>query len=129
MAICYTRYGSCEEVSASNVEEVMSSLLDELRKEKFDEPDDEHTQVSIANEHWAVSAQVSGLVTFDNMDLLEGLPSDLPETMYLRDVPDESLKTIWRAVVNSNRDALLAYPWATAEQVAPFEKEYYRSAL
>lgn len=79
------------------MQKVINDLIEELRTEKFEEQDDEHTQVSIGNEHYAVTAQVSGLITFDNMDVLEGLESLLPEVVYLRDIPDDDLKTIWRA--------------------------------
>jgi hypothetical protein len=106
----------------------MSDLLEELREEKFGQPDDEHTQVSIGNKHWAVSAQVSGLITFDNMDFLEGAPSDFPESMYLRDVPDDVLKAIWRAVIGNDKQALMGLPWSDLDAVARYEKDYYRAS-
>jgi hypothetical protein len=96
---------------------ITSRLIAELRTEQFDEPDNEHTQVSVGNEHWSVTAQVSGLITFDNMDLLEGEPSDLPETMHLRDIPDSQLIAIWQAVVRGDLAALLDNP--DAECLAP----------
>ena len=83
MATINTRYGYSAPVSDPNDEWITRKLIAELRTEQFDEPDNDHTQVSVGNEHWAVTAQVSGLITFDNMDLLEGEESDLPETMYL----------------------------------------------
>ena len=101
----------------------------ELRDEKFDEPDDEHTQVSVGNEHWAVTAQVSGLITFDNIDLLEGVPSELPASMYLRDVSDETIKAIWRAVIGANEKVLLSFAWAPLGELNPYQKDYYRNAL
>ncbi|MEH6458385.1 hypothetical protein [Chitinimonas sp. JJ19] len=107
----------------------MSELLEELREEQFDEPDDEHSQVSIGNEHWAVTAQVSGLITFDNIDLIEGVPSDLPECMYLRNVSDDTLKTIWRSIVNSDEKTLLSFAWAQLNELMPYQRDYYRSAL
>lgn len=39
----------------------------------FEEPYDEHTQVPVGNENYSVTAQVSGLITLDKMDTLEGL--------------------------------------------------------
>lgn len=128
MCIYYTRYGHCDDVSIANEELVIAELLNELRREHFDVPDDEHTQVSISNGRWSVTAQVSGLITFDNLDIVEGVPSDLPETLYLRDVPDNLIKEIWRAVIREDRAALLSPPWVSFEELPPFEKDYYRHA-
>jgi hypothetical protein len=121
-----SRYGHSEDVSDPNSEWITHRLLSELRTEQFDEPDDEHTQVSVGNEHWAVTAQVSGLVTFDNLDLLEGIDSTLPETMYLRDIPDETLIAIWQAAVREDEPALLAHPWRRLEELPPYSRDYYR---
>ena len=96
MARIKTRYGYPQQVSDPDDPWITRKLIAELRSEQFDEPDDEHTQVSVGNEHWSVTAQVSGLITFDNMDLLEGKQSDLPENMHLRDVPDAQLVRICR---------------------------------
>lgn len=73
---------------------MVKTLIKDLQTEKFEEPDDEHTQASISNDHWGVTAQVSGLVCFDNFDLLSGRESDLPEEMFLRYIPDAELKKI-----------------------------------
>lgn len=124
-----TRYGYSASVDKSNQEEVMSDLLAELREEQFDEPDDEHTQVSIGNEHWAVTAQVSGLITFDNIDCLEGGPSELPESMYLRNISDETIKTIWRSIVSSDKKTILSFAWVQLNELTPYLKDYYRNAL
>lgn len=105
----------------------MKTLVRELREEQFEDPDDEHTQVSVGNEHWSVTAQVSGLITFDNIDILEGLASDLPETMYLRDISDEMLFEIWIAVIGGDKDKLLSYPWKLKVELLPFTRDYYRS--
>jgi hypothetical protein len=123
-----TRYGHSDSVDKSSLQKVMSDLLEELRNEMFEEPDDEHTQVSIGNEHYSVTAQVSGLITFDNMDVLEGLESHLPEVLYLRDVSDEDLRTIWRAVVAQDETAIFSYPWAPLDELQPYSRDFYRSA-
>ena len=68
MARIKTRYGYSELVSDPDDPWITRKLIAELRTEQFDEPDDEHTQVSVANEHWAVTAQVSGLITCENLD-------------------------------------------------------------
>lgn len=126
MATIYTRYGHSQPVSDPSDEWIMRKLIAELRTEQFDEPDDEHTQVSVGNEHWAVTAQVSGLITFDNLDLLEGEESDLPEEMHLRDILDRQLICIWQAVVRGDKDALLEHPWKPLVELPPFIRDYYR---
>ena len=71
--------------------------------------------------------QVSGLVTFDNIDLLGGEESDLPETMYLRDIPDEQLIQIWQAVVRGDKQTLIDQPWQPWNSLPPHVSDYYRS--
>jgi hypothetical protein len=126
MATINTRYGCSQPVGDPNDEWITRRLITELRTEQFDEPDDEHTQVSVGNEHWAVTAQVSGLITFDNMDLLEGEESDLPAEMHLRDIPDEQLIHIWQAVVRGDKEALLEHPWKPLSDLPPYVRDFYR---
>lgn len=122
-----TRYGHSESIASPYSEWITHKLINELRTEQFDEPDDEHTQVSVSNEHWSVSAQVSGLVFFDNLDLLEGEESDLPETMYLRNIDDAELIAIWQAVVVGDKEALLDRTWVSdLEALPPYRADYYR---
>jgi hypothetical protein len=127
MATIQTRYGYSEQVDDPQSDWITQKLLNELRTEFHDKPDDEHTQVSAANEHWAVTAQVSGLVTFDNLDMLEGETSDLPESMYLRDIPDHQLIRIWQAVVREDKAALLEHPWCAFDDLPLYRADFYRS--
>lgn len=128
MAEIITRYGHSQLVNDPDCDWITRRLLMELRTELFDEPDDEHTQVSVGNEHWAVTAQLSGLVTFDNLDLLEGVNSDLPESMHMRDIPDEALISIWQAVVREDLASLLSHPWLDFDDLPPYSGDYYRRA-
>jgi hypothetical protein len=126
MANVNTRYGYSQPINDPDDPWVTRKLIAELRTEQFEEPDDEHTQVSVGNGHRAVTAQVSGLITFDNMDLLEGEESDLPEQMHLRDIPDEQLVRIWQAVVRGDKDALLDHPWKPLSELPPYKRDFYR---
>ena len=126
MARIKTRYGYSQQVSDPDDPWITRKLIAELRSEQFDEPDDEHTQVAVGNEHWSVTAQVSGLITFDNMDLLEGKQSDLPENMHLRDIPDAQLVRIWQAVVRGDKAALLEHPWKPLSGLPPYVRDFYR---
>jgi hypothetical protein len=127
MATIKTRYGYSELVSDPDDPWITRKLITELRTEQFDEPDDEHTQVSVANEHWAVTAQVSGLITCDNLHVLEGEESDLPQEMHLRDIPDEQLIRMWQAVVRGDTVSLLGYPWMRLSDLPPYVRDYYRA--
>jgi hypothetical protein len=127
MATINTRYGYSQPVGNPDDDWVTRKLIVELRTEQFNKPDDEHTQVSVGNEYWAVTAQVSGLITFDNMNLLEGEESDLPEEMHLRDIPDEQLIRIWQAVVSGDKDDLLNHQWKALSDLPPYVRDFYRS--
>ncbi len=126
MASINTRYGYSQPVSDPNDPWITHKLIAELRTEQFGEPDNEHTQVSVGNEHWAVTAQVSSLITFDNMALLEGEESDLPEEMHLRDIPDEQLVRIWQSVVRGDKNSLHGHPWKPLSELPPYVRAYYR---
>ena len=84
-------------------------------------------QVAVANEHWSVTAKVSGLITCDNLRVLLGEGSDLPHEMHLRDIPDEQLIRIWQAVVRGDTVSLLGYPWMRLSDLPPYERDYYRA--
>lgn len=126
MATINTRYGYSQPVSDPDDPWITHKLIAELRTEQFDEPDNEHTQVSVGNEHWSVTAQISGLISFDNMDLPEGEESDLPEQMHIRDIPDEQLVRIWQAVVRGDKNSLLEHPWKALNELSPFIRDFYR---
>ena len=122
-----TRYGHSQPVDDPDDPWVVQKLIHELCTEQFDDPDDEHTQVSVGNEHWSVTADVSGLVTFDNIDMLEGEASDLPETMHMRDIPDADLIALWQCVVRGDRDGLLSHDWVAYDKLPPFSRHYCRN--
>jgi hypothetical protein len=52
MATINTRHGYSQPVSDPDDPWITRKLIAELHTEQFDEPDDEHTQVSVGNEHW-----------------------------------------------------------------------------
>jgi len=121
-----TRYGHFEHVTDPNSEWVTRRLLLELRSELYDKPDNEHTEVSVGNAHWTVIAQISGLVICDNVGRPEGFNSNLPETMYLRDIPDATLVAIWQALVREDQAALLSHPWRQLDELPAYSGDYYR---
>jgi hypothetical protein len=128
MADIKTRYGYSQIINDPNDEWIVQKLIAELRSQQFEEPDDEHTEVAVGNEHWAVTANVSGLIIFENMDLFECKESDLSEEIYLRDIPDEQLISIWQAVVLSDKEALLKYSWKSWIELPRYVRDFYRIA-
>jgi len=126
MANYITRYGYTSEVDGNNIEKVTIDLIKELRTEEHEKPDDEHTQVAIGNEHWAITAQVSGLITFDNIALFEGNESEIPENMYLRNISDTELANLWLALVENNVEKLKSSNWVQYEELPEYTIDYYR---
>jgi hypothetical protein len=62
------------------------------------------------------------------MDVVEGEDSDLPDEMFLRDIPDEQLIRIWQAVVRADRGSLLEHAWKQElSDLPPYVRDYYRS--
>lgn len=126
MATIKTRYGYTQPVNDPEDAWITRKLIAELRTEEFDEPDDEHTQVAVGNEHWSVTAQVSGLITLTNMDQLKDVISHPPETMHLRDIPDAQLVSIWQAVARGDEGALFEHPWKPLSGLPPYVRDFYR---
>ena len=121
-----TRYGYDSEVADENSKKITSQLIEELRTEEFEEPDDEHTQVSISNAHWSVTAQVSGLIVFENFDVIDGKASDLPEKMFMRNIEDCDLVSVWQAVIGSDSGKLMSFNWWNFDKLLEYLSDFYR---
>ena len=121
-----TRYGKSGKITSKNRVEVMRRLTDELRKEIPEQQVYEQTHVSISNEQWTVTAQVSGLISFDNADNAEGEDSTLPDSMHLSDIPDQVLFDIWSAVIENNKEKLLSFEWRKLKDLPPYRGDYYK---
>jgi hypothetical protein len=132
----YTRYGArldCED--DADPEQVVPSLIEELRAERFEEPDDEHTEVSVNIADWGLSAKVSGLVTLSDTSWITGSPSDAPKNarhmmddLHMRDIPDQELILLMCELARGNIDRVRAAPWRSYEQLPRFVRDYYRRA-
>jgi hypothetical protein len=107
----------------------MRKLAAELRQEAPEEPAYEQTQVSISNEYWIVTAQVSGLVSFDKAGITVGEDSILPDSMHLSDIPDKVLFDIWSAVIEENKEKLLSFEWRKLEDLPPYKGDYYKKGI
>ena len=126
MAVIFSRYGASYQITDPNDPWIIRRLIQDLRTEQHDEPDDEHDQVSVGNDRWGVTAQVSGLITLERMDQLDGKAATAT-TRHLRDIPDEQLVLIWQAIVRDDDDALLGQPWQSLDELPPPTTDYYRS--
>jgi hypothetical protein len=124
-----TRYGYEEAHGAdADVAQVIATLLDELGYEEFDEPDDEHTQVSLSNGGWGITVQVSGLVTLDNLSWITGSIEDKPiESLYMRDVPRDQLILLLSALTQGEFETVLAASWVPYDRLSAYERDYYRA--
>jgi hypothetical protein len=58
------RYGGRDQYGdVADIPAVVDGLLAELETEQFEEPDDEHAEVSVGFGDWSLSVHVSGLVS------------------------------------------------------------------
>jgi len=111
----------------SDVRTIIWSLLKELTHEEFDEPDDEHTQVAVSRGDWAITVQVSGLVTLDDLSWITGSQDDRPTpSVYLRDLPNERLIPILEALAGGNIDPVLKAGWRPFDELPPYSRDFYR---
>jgi len=104
----------------------MCRLATELRQNVTEVTDYDHTHVSIGNEHWTVSAQVSGLISFENAEIPQKEDPNLTDSMHLSDIPDKVLFDIWSAVIEENKDKLLSFEWRKLEDLPPYKGDYYK---
>ncbi len=115
--------------------EVARKLVAELRVEEFDEPDDEHTAVSISRDDWTISVVVFGRVTLQDQSWISGIETDDPKNanhkvddLHMRDVPDEELIALMADLARGNIDRVRCANWYTADELAPFVRAFYRNA-
>lgn len=118
-----TRYGYRQTYDTlKDAEQVILRLLSELKREEFETPDDEHTQVSLANGNIAITVQVSGLVTLEKID-----PEEAPEeSLYRRDVPDRELVPLLFQLASGNMITVQEADWSKFDDLLPYKRDFYR---
>jgi hypothetical protein len=123
-----TRYGAKEAYETSeDAPTVIEGLLEELETEEFDEPDNEHTEVAVSFGEWAVTAQVSGLLTQDDLRGIVESESHRPaEALYLRAVSRSQVKEILIAMAEGRLEDVRRAGWAPFDRVPPFRKDLFR---
>ena len=130
----YSRYGAQALYSDSDdPERVARELIAELRYEEFEDPDDEHTEVSISSGDWSISVWVFGRVTLQDMSWITGNESDSPKNakymvddLHMRDVPDDQLVALMADLARGNIDRVRDADWLAADALPPYVDAFYR---
>jgi hypothetical protein len=66
------RYGGMNHHGdGADIPAVVAELLEELETERFEEPDNEHTEVSVRFEQWTLSVHVSGLISLQDLSWIK----------------------------------------------------------
>jgi hypothetical protein len=124
-----TRYGAEERYEDdADIPAVVDALIQELETEHDeDEPDDEHTQVAISNGDWAVTVQVSGLMTLDDLGWITGSDDDVPsEELFIRaDSRRQAIETLTR-IAQGDVDGIRSESWTSFDQVPPSKGNLFR---
>ena len=116
-----TRYGA-QEVYGEDVDAapIVEALVVELETEKFDKPDDEHTQIAISNGNWSVTVAVSGLMSLDDLSWITGSSDDTPiPTLHLRAQTRDEAVDLLRSIAEGRIDSVRAAPWVAYENLPP----------
>ena len=124
-----TRYGAQERYEdGADVAAIVEALIIELETEKFDEPDDEHTQVAVEHGDWAVTVMVSGLMVLDDLSEVAGRPDDQRSAArYLRPQSRDEASQMLQLMAEGRLDSVRDAPWVAEEEVSPFRLELFRS--
>ncbi len=111
----------------ADVREIIGYLFDELTEEEFDEADSEHSQIAVSHGDVAITVQVSGLVTLDDLSWITGSPDDVPMPSYhLRNVPDEELVNLLEELAQGNLEFVLKAGWLPFDKLPPYTGDFYR---
>lgn len=123
-----TRYGSMQSFQdTADFPTVVAGLIEELETEQFDEPDDEHTQVGVSFGDWAVTVQVSGLMTLDDLSWITGSEDDKPvESLYIRAQSCSQALEMLLTMARGEIDKVRAARWTPRDQVPPFKRNLFR---
>lgn len=121
-----TRYGATETYADdADIPVIANRLIEELETEQFDEPDNEHTQIAISRGDWAVTVEVSGLMTLDD---LPGSEADIPtESLHLRAKSREEAAEMLTKMARGELDAIQAAGWVPFDQLQPYKEDLFRT--
>lgn len=116
------RYGGTTDINEPDaLEDVIDRLIHQLRTEEFEEPDDEHTRVSLSCGDFAIEIQVSGRVSFVDLSCYT--------TLYLRDVPDHILRQLLVDLAHARFEQVQSAGWLARDALPPYERDFYRQQI
>ncbi len=122
-----TRYGSMERhTDDASIPRVVESLIRELETEQFEEPDDEHYQIAIGFDDWAVTVTVYGLMILD--DMRRTPTGGFAEGLFKRATSREEAVQMLTLMARGEIEAVRAGGWVPREQVPPWERDLFRKS-
>lgn len=124
-----SRYGYTSTPTPDTYREAFAGLLQELRTERYEEPDNEHTRVGIEHGDVYIEIQVDGMVTLgDFRALFKKTRRDAitAKDVYLADVPDERMLEILMALAAGDHQTVLAAGWGPKSDLPPHTADFYR---
>jgi hypothetical protein len=123
-----TRYGArVVHTDFANAAKAVEDLIQELETEEFEKPDNEHTQVAVAYGGWAVTAQVSGLLTLSDLRGITGSPNDRPNPeLYIRATSREQVKSMLLALAEGRLSDVRNVSWNPLSQVPPYKEDLFK---
>jgi hypothetical protein len=126
----YTRYGAQERYQDdSDISSVVDRLLEELETEEFEEPDDEHTEVSLTWGNWYVAVNVSGLITLGNNSWITGKETDVPApTLHMRASSRSEVSDLLNQLARGEVQAVRSASWMPMEKLPPRTSDFFRGA-
>lgn len=124
----YTRYGAQERYQDdADIPLVVQRLLEELETEEFEEPDNEHAEVSLTYGNWYVAVNVSGLLTLGNNSWITGKETDLPTlTLHMRASSRSEVSVLLNKLAHGEVDAVRSASWVPMEQLSPHTSDFFR---
>jgi hypothetical protein len=120
-----TRYGAGQSYDDdATIPTVVEDLINELETEHYEEPDDEHTQVAIESQGWAVTVQVSGLMTLDDLSEIED--GKLPDALYIRANSRAEAVDMLTKMALGQLVAVRAGAWVPFDRLPPYTCDLFR---
>ena len=123
-----SRYGYTSTPSPEDLREAIASMLRELRTERYEEPDNEHTRVAMThNENVCIEIKVDGMVTLVDLRFLT-TPADaiVPQEVYIADIPDDQMTALLVALAQGDYETVLAAGWGSKSELPPYKGDFYR---
>jgi hypothetical protein len=120
-----TRYGAGQSYDDdATIPSVVEDLINELETEHYEEPDDEHAQVAVESQGWALTVQVSGLMTLDDLSEIED--GKLPDALYIRANSRAEAVDMLTKMALGQLVAVRAGAWVPLDQLPPYMCDLFR---